>query len=882
MTVIGRVEYIAGIDGKKLPAEARKVGRAAAKDFGDEFDKGFQSKFDHLMNDIGQSITRQMRDSGRLGGISFIDALERSVQSKLGGIASQLADVFSSPDGVDDFVKSFDDAGVGVNKLKADLSALREAGGLNDAQFADLANRVNKYSAEMDVARARTIETSYAQSQAAGNAVRLNNALDELANKRFAELNRAQMENLQFNRQLDEAFSNHVTSINKQAEDYDRLTLSIERDNDSLELALAKHRDVGNESDKLTKKLDSQSGGWRSLSANTRQWILIIGSIAAASEEIAVLGSAAGAGLTILGSTAISAGIGVGTMIAAFQNLTGELEDLPAEVRDAAAAWQELGDAFDVLQDKIQIAALDQATGAFQTLKATVEALTPAFELVGQSVGNVINAFAGSIAPGTEGFTNLVAIIEKSGPIFETLAQSAIIFGEAFGNVIQLSLPFVEIFVGWLVQIAEQFRSFTINNADQITEWFENGATIMSALGPLIGAVGQALAGLVTPESVARTVEFIEGLTEFIPVLGQILGVIGNLNILNLVVEILNAIGAALTPIMPELQSLATVLGESISFAIQTLAPIVADLFLQLAPLLPIVAQLASALLVMGLEAIVPLAEVIIGQLIPALIPMFEALVPLIPAIVEIATVLGQNLAQAMIALMPIIIPLIDLVVQLLLALQPIIPVILLLIQSALGPLIAIVQVVSGVIGALIAVVVATVKPFVDMAADVLEAAGGIEGMNDIINDSISFFQDWGDEVGAAIEGVIGWIENALGWFSDLFGAAAKAPTPGGGGSGGGGKGMAAGGIASYGARRLIGEAGREAVVPLQRPLAQIDPSVRALAAFAQGKMGSYGGGGAGKQIVFQAGAIVVQAAAADPALVAASVVDHIAADADI
>lgn len=48
---------------------------------------------------------------------------------------------------------------------------------------------------------------------------------------------------------------------------------------------------------------------------------------------------------------------------------------------------------------------------------------------------------------------------------------------------------------------------------------------------------------------------------------------------------------------------------------------------------------------------------------------------------------------------------------------------------------------------------------------------------------------------------------------------------------------LAHGGFANFAQSRLIGESGREAVVPLDRPLSLVDPSVRALAAFAQGKL---------------------------------------------
>jgi hypothetical protein len=78
----------------------------------------------------------------------------------------------------------------------------------------------------------------------------------------------------------------------------------------------------------------------------------------------------------------------------------------------------------------------------------------------------------------------------------------------------------------------------------------------------------------------------------------------------------------------------------------------------------------------------------------------------------------------------------------------------------------------------------------------------------------------------------------------------------------------------------LAGEAGREAYVPLDRPLNQIDPAVRALAAFAQGKMSMASGGvvGASRMLTISPGAITVISPHSDPALVAESVMDRFVA----
>jgi hypothetical protein len=76
---------------------------------------------------------------------------------------------------------------------------------------------------------------------------------------------------------------------------------------------------------------------------------------------------------------------------------------------------------------------------------------------------------------------------------------------------------------------------------------------------------------------------------------------------------------------------------------------------------------------------------------------------------------------------------------------------------------------------------------------------------------------------------------------------------------------------------RIIGEAGPEAVVPLRRPLSQVDPSVRWLSALAQNKPTSMARGGivgGGKTINIAEGAINVNGSA-DPRRTAIEVVNR-------
>lgn len=94
-----------------------------------------------------------------------------------------------------------------------------------------------------------------------------------------------------------------------------------------------------------------------------------------------------------------------------------------------------------------------------------------------------------------------------------------------------------------------------------------------------------------------------------------------------------------------------------------------------------------------------------------------------------------------------------------------------------------------------------------------------------------------------------------------------------------GGPATASGGMFNRASLRWIGEAGPEAVVPLARPLSQVDPAVRWLSALAQGKvvpgMASGGTVGTGKQVDASGWTIVTPGT--DPAAVAAQVVNRLA-----
>lgn len=135
----------------------------------------------------------------------------------------------------------------------------------------------------------------------------------------------------------------------------------------------------------------------------------------------------------------------------------------------------------------------------------------------------------------------------------------------------------------------------------------------------------------------------------------------------------------------------------------------------------------------------------------------------------------------------------------------------------------------------------------------------------------------------AAWEVVSGWVSTIRRLIDSLLGKASSAKSTIGGVIANISRNipMASGGVVYGPTNALIGEAGREAVVPLDRPLARVDKSVRGLAAIAQGRA-SFGSGGiaGGSSITIAEGAIVIQTSSTNPRIIAEQVIDRLTAEA--
>lgn len=149
---------------------------------------------------------------------------------------------------------------------------------------------------------------------------------------------------------------------------------------------------------------------------------------------------------------------------------------------------------------------------------------------------------------------------------------------------------------------------------------------------------------------------------------------------------------------------------------------------------------------------------------------------------------------------------------------------------------------------------------------DIGWAMGGVSGaITGPLQAALGAVQRIAGQIRSAISGAVSSAGMASGGIGGSI-SGLRAPNP---------RGMASGGMTAGPAMRLIGESGPEAIVPLMRPLNQVDSSVRHLSAIAQGLVPGGGSGGA----TVQAGAITISSPYADPALVANQVLDDLVAN---
>lgn len=849
---IGSVSFIVGMDGRALPAEARASGELAGLAAGE----GFEEAFDKQFSGIGAEMSKQMKENGTLSGHSFTDSLRDVINSEKVGLANDLASIFGESEGLDNYFAKVEDAAPAVEELRNKIGRLADAQGLSNEEF----NRVN---GELD----RYVPKVYAVAQANRDA-----AVDVSRHKSALA-------------DLKIGLADSVENLGRVRSAYKGIETDGGRANTSVEKLGKTMKRVGNDR--------SFSNG---MSTDAKQILAIVIALVAAAPQIGALGSLIGSGLVIAGGAlAILAG-GAAAAISSFTQLNDLTGKLPAGVKASQAAFTGLTGTFSELRKQITIGFFSDLAGPLNALASQVKGLTPAFSAFGAEAGKAFAILANALASPAFA-TGLTTILSAAGPILQQLVTAATSLGGALGNIFVAALPFVQLFATGLAGLTKQFLDWTNSMSGQIalTAFFTHATELVGPLTTLVGSLAKTLAGLVTPDAVSMTANFLTQLAGFLPVVGQLLNVIGKLDLFGTAATLLNSFGQAIQPSIPLLSQLAGLIGGALLQVIQALAPALGTIVnavipvalalgqalvpavLALTPLFAPLAQMFADILPILLPvatAILDMATQIITGLVPALAPLLAQLPILIPPFADLAMVLIQQLV-------PILDPLIQLIVGLLGAILPLLPSLVPLIEMGLTPTTEALKLLGPIVAGVAQYLQDTLVPAVQLVTDVLKAiidfiVNIFQGKWDAAWKGIagSFKGIWADIVSVArgnINGLIDLLNGITSGINNVTKVAGVQAIP---------KiphvQFAAGGIVSRSTFAEIGEAGAEAVVPLNRPLSQVNPAVRDLSAIAQGKMPLGGNGATVHQ--FAAGAIIVQAPTDDPEQVAHSVLDNIIA----
>lgn len=494
--LVGRVHFNATLDGKSIPADAERAGRqaglAGGKAFGDEWDKEFRK----TLTSQGQRQLTHWNKRGHADGLAYGRGLELEFEkfsSRLGRAFDNFQGLSVSSDFMDDFVGKSGDMDRAISQLTDDLELLQRQGTISDTQFRNSTDAVERYR------------------------VKMGTVSDEI-------------------RQLLDAEGAHTKSIAEMNREW-RFSEKLAR-----EVSEGYERVINSQVNLLPN--------WKNMSHEARQWTLIIGAITAAIPELAGLSSAAGSGLLALGGAATSAGIGVGATISAIVGLNKDIKELPASLLPARAGLDDFKSSFSDLNSVITERAFADSEQAWRSLGSTVRGLSPAFGVVGDSIGTILDELADGLAPGTRNFENLVTVVEGSADDFEQLAGSVGRLGEgllsAFANPeMQRS---VDELLGWIDELVDGFASFA--EGDSFDDFLRHGRAVFGELGELLGTTGGLLDDLVTPESITRLTTFMDQIGVFLDTGGRgILEFADQLNAFGVISELLATVGTALEPI---------------------------------------------------------------------------------------------------------------------------------------------------------------------------------------------------------------------------------------------------------------------------------------------------------------------------------------------
>jgi phage-related protein len=559
---VGSVEFDVDADGSGFERQLRRIAKTAGASSGKEFDKSFSNQ----LSDLGQTQLVRLRErmvkegtkSGRLLGRTVRQAMNSEIKGRLNGITNEIAKVFTFDNAAfEKFRKGFSTVGEAVDKMADNLRVAHEEGRISVREFDALNTKLEEYA-----------QTSYKIEAVEKNRAESTRRLrDEMTH----------LSVLMGNSSTFNTFIDGARNAGKATDHLRERIAAIEAQNGDSAWAIRMRARLDELSDgfgRVNKSIDSNFGKvgklsdiWNKLGHNTKQWTLIIGAVLAGMQQLAVLGSAAGAGLLVMGGALSGALVGLGSFIAAWFVLGGDAEKVPDSIKEAASAFRDLKTPLKELQNYLAERAFRGTERAFRSLGDTIRRLTPAFGPIGDAINRIVNGFA-DWAASEKGVALVTGLIEKSAPIFERLMGTIGTLGEAL--LIAFNNPAFQTAIGdFLTTIEKIFDTFhAFVSSDEFGVWIEETSSVLGKFGDLIVAVSDMIDGLVTPEAYERTRKFLDNLTDFMPHLENLLDILGRLDIFGIIAEALREFGDAMEPLAGPLKDLADGLARIVEIAI--------------------------------------------------------------------------------------------------------------------------------------------------------------------------------------------------------------------------------------------------------------------------------------------------------------------------
>lgn len=932
---VGSIELKVGLDGKGILEEARVEGEAA----GEEFSAGFNDRTTKGFTGIGKRISSQIRSEqaqmeggGQLGADYVGNAFTARLSGLFDSASRDLANSFLKKTDLDKFAANFENADAAAAHLRGELGFLYDEGKLGEAAFNSYGGTLNQWLGSARAAERAAADLAATTDAQAAASERAAAAVERYRVEGIAKLKEDMYSAEQSASRVNAALETFGATQARLALEEARRPHGLAQRFDNLlgHLSLLKGpiADVEKEADKAANALGNLGnggggGGGPNIASLFTQKGLIIAVlvlIGAAADSVGVLAEAAAGGVVILANALGAGAVAMGLLaVAATQLMTplaniAQLQTLQAIPVNQLTKAQELQ--IDTLTKLIAtyapyIQAISDVKSALSTLAGSIAdsvfgpitdqitALTTTFlpgisagvlslaSTVGTALGNILSGLSS-----TQGLAEFNALLAGAKPLVTDLIDAAGQLGAAIGNIFIAADPATEGFTKGLDHMLTQFNDFTKSKEGrkEISDFFSNAVQVIGAVIPLVGALGQVFTALVTPDAVKHTTKFIEGLTKFLPDLSKLLGVFSNAQLLNVVVIALDGIGKVLADPkvikglgdftkslgdflvknLPKiLDSLSSLPGTFKSVS-DGLAPVV-DLFTALGPVIDIVAPIIGGIISLVGAIITTLWQLVegnFGDIGKTWVHFWKGLPK--PFTDWVGTTLGMFGD---------------------------------FFKNTVGMFIDFGKNVDKVVAGFLVVVGTSIATFVKntigMFVDFFKNTIGM--FVDFGKNTVGMFFDIGKNIGAAWNKVFGgllsivisafgpvksFIKDTINTVIDLIDGMIKGVN-----KVGAGVGIriglipevafAEGGIVRSATRinnYTAGESGDEAIVPLTRALDQVDPSVRALAAYAQGKAYNPGGpnGSSGNQTVIQQGAIQIVAPITSPTIAARLVLDGI------